>query len=103
VNDTSVRTIFQNILNRNHIDAGSRQQQPRLHDLRHTFAVHRLLRWYEQGENVQSKLMLLSTFMGHVEIYSTQVYLTIIESLLHEANQRFYREFGVSCDGEVLR
>jgi len=103
MNATSIGTIFRNILNKNHIDAGSRQQQPRVHDLRHTFAVHRLLRWYEQGENVQSKLMLLSTFMGHVEIYSTQVYLTIIESLLHEANQRFYREFGASCDGEVLR
>jgi len=97
----SIGTIFRNTLNRTRINAGTRQRQPRLHDLRHSFAVHRLLRWYEQGENVQSKLMLLSTFMGHVEIYSTQVYLTIIESLLNEANKRFYREFGAYFEREV--
>jgi site-specific recombinase XerD len=102
MSETSLGPIFRNILNKTQINAGPRQKQPRLHDLRHSFAVHRLLRWYEQGEDVQSKLVLLSTFMGHVEIYSTQVYLTIIESLLHEANRRFYREFGTYCDRKEL-
>ena len=68
--------------------------RPRLHDLRHTFAVHRLLRWYREGVDVQSKLPLLSTFLGHVEISSTQVYLTITADLLREANRRFQRDFG---------
>lgn len=67
---------------------------PRIHDLRHTFAVHRLLRWYREGDDVQSKLILLSTFMGHTEISSTEIYLTITMDLLKEANNRFYKQFG---------
>ena len=59
--------------------------RPRLHDLRHTFAVHRLLRWYREGVDVQQRLPWLSTFMGHVDIQSTQVYLTITADLLNEA------------------
>ena len=67
---------------------------PRIHDLRHSFAVHRLLRWYREGADVQSKLVLLSTFMGHTEINSTEVYLTITMELLKEANARFYQNCG---------
>jgi integrase/recombinase XerD len=66
----------------------------RIHDIRHTFAVHRLLRWYREGVDVQSKLLLLSTFMGHTEIRSTEVYLTITMDLLKEANDRFYNHCG---------
>lgn len=67
---------------------------PRVHDLRHTFAVHCLLRWYREGVDVQSKLILLSTFMGHTEINSTEVYLTITMELLKEASERFYQHCG---------
>ena len=66
----------------------------RIHDIRHTFAVHRLLRWYREGADVQSKLPLLSAFMGHTEIRSTEVYLTITMDLLKEANDRFYNHCG---------
>jgi len=69
-------------------------QLPRVHDLRHNFAVHRLLKWYQNDDDVQSKLILLSTFMGHAEISSTEVYLTITLDLLKEANNRFYRHCG---------
>lgn len=74
---------------------------PRLHDIRHAFAVHRLLRWYREGVDVQSRLMALSTFMGHVEIRSTEVYLTITADLLKEANDRFHRRFGHVAGEEV--
>jgi site-specific recombinase XerD len=67
---------------------------PRVHDLRHTFAVHRLLRWYREGVDVQERLVLLSTFMGHGNIYATQQYLTITGALLDEANKRFRARFG---------
>jgi len=77
------------------------QRRPRLHDLRHAFATHRLLRWYREGVNVQSRLMELSTFMGHVEIRSTEVYLTITADLLKEANDRFHRRFGHVAGEEV--
>ena len=50
---------------------------PRVHDFRHTFAVHALLRWYREGEDVQAKLPLLSTYMGHVSIVSTAYYLPL--------------------------
>lgn len=48
---------------------------PRTHDMRHAFAVNALLRWYRAGVDVQTKLPLLATYMGHVSIASTEYYL----------------------------
>jgi integrase len=62
--------------------------------MRHTFAVHCLLRWYRSGVDVQAKLPLLSTYMGHVDVISTQVYLTATSELLREASGRFERAYG---------
>lgn len=64
---------------------------PRLHCLRHSFAVGTLLRWYRQGIEPNDRLLHLSTFMGHAQPSSTAVYLTITADLLKEANQRFER------------
>ena len=65
--------------------------QPRIHDLRHSFAVHRLTSWYRQGADAQKLLPQLSVYLGHVHIRATQVYLTMTADLLHEAGQRFGR------------
>jgi integrase/recombinase XerD len=65
--------------------------QPRLHDFRASFAVHRLVAWYRQGGDVQKLLPLLSTYLGHVGIDGTQVYLRMTPELLDEANRRFER------------
>ena len=65
--------------------------QPRLHDLRHTFAVHRLVAWYRQGADVQRLLPQLSTYLGHIGLAETQAYLTMTPDLLREAGQRFER------------
>lgn len=62
---------------------------PRVHDLRHSFAVHALWRWYQAGVNVQAKLPLLATYMGHVSIHSTEYYLPFIEVLASAASDRF--------------
>jgi integrase/recombinase XerD len=62
---------------------------PRLHDLRHTAAVHRLLAWYRAGKDVQCLLPQLATYLGHADIRSTQPYLRMTPELLHEASQRF--------------
>ncbi len=62
---------------------------PRLHDLRHAFAVGTLLRWYREGIDPNCRLIHLSTFLGHVDPNSTAVYLTITEELLREADRRF--------------
>jgi len=64
---------------------------PRLHCLRHSFAVGTLLRWYREGIEPQDRLLHLSTFMGHTQPSSTAVYLTITADLFKEANQRFER------------
>ncbi|MHB8555921.1 MAG: tyrosine-type recombinase/integrase, partial [Candidatus Dormibacteria bacterium] len=56
---------------------------------RHSFAVGCLLRWYREGLDPSSRLLQLSTFMGHVSVNSTSVYLTITPGLLDEANRRF--------------
>jgi integrase/recombinase XerD len=63
--------------------------EPRLHDLRHSFALRRLTTWYREGKDVQKLLPLLSTYMGHVDIVSTQRYLTMTPELLQEASVRF--------------
>lgn len=65
--------------------------QPRLHDMRHSFAVHRLVSWYQQGADVQKLLPQLSTYLGHVNLAATQIYLTMTPELLHEASARFER------------
>ena len=64
-------------------------RQPRIHDLRHSFAVHRLLAWYRSGKDVQRLLPLLSTYLGHKGLQETSVYLTMIPELLSEASVRF--------------
>ena len=68
---------------------GSSARSPRLHDLRHTFAVHRLTEWYRAGADVQVLLPALSTYLGHVDLHSTQCYLTMTPELLAQASQRF--------------
>jgi integrase/recombinase XerD len=69
---------------------GSRYQ-PRLHDMRHTYAVTRLVRWYRDGADVQRLLPQLATYLGHVHISGTQRYLTMTPELLRQASLRFER------------
>jgi integrase/recombinase XerD len=71
--------------------ADGARYQPRLHDMRHSFAVRRLTSWYEQGADVQKLLPQLATYLGHVSISATQVYLTMTPELLHAASARFER------------
>ncbi len=65
-------------------------REPRIHDLRHSFAVHRLEKWYREGAAISAKLPLLSTYLGHSSPVDTEVYLQATPQLLEEANQRFH-------------
>jgi integrase len=67
---------------------------PRIHDLRHTFAVRCIERWYADGRDVQNLLPRLATYMGHKDIRSTQYYLTITDAILKHASDRFERACG---------
>ena len=69
-------------------------QPPRVHDLRHSFAVNALLRWYRTGVDVHAKLPLLSTSMGHVSIASTQDSLHFIAPVAHAASERFAQHYS---------
>jgi integrase/recombinase XerD len=69
---------------------------PRVHDLRHAFVVNRMLAWYREGINPQSRLPYLATYLGHKDINSTLIYLTITQELLQQAAERF-RSFGAHC------
>jgi integrase/recombinase XerD len=69
---------------------------PRIHDLRHSFVVNRILQWYRAGINPQDKLPFLATYLGHRDIHSTLVYITVTQEILQQANERF-RTFGAHC------
>ena len=69
-------------------DGGGRNQ-PRLHDLRHSSAVHRLTAWYRCGADLNDLLPKLATFLGHKDLSGTQRYLTMTQDLLTEAGLRF--------------
>jgi integrase/recombinase XerD len=85
---------FRKLCNRAGIRRTDTREQPRIHDLRHTFAVHRLTSWYQQGADVQRLLHHLSVYLGHVHLRHTQVYLSMTPELLREASQRFERYVG---------
>lgn len=67
----------------------NRRRPPRMHDLRHTFAVRRMERWYEEGEDVGNRIVGLSTYLGHADIKSTYWYLSAAPDLLRASSQRF--------------
>jgi integrase len=67
---------------------------PRIHDLRHTFAVHALLRWYRATADLQVKLPYLAAYMGHVSIVSTEYYLPFVSPLAEAASEKFENQCG---------
>jgi integrase/recombinase XerD len=69
--------------------------RPRIHDLRHTFAVRTVLAWHRAGEDVEAKLPMLSTYLGHIGPSSTYWYLTAIPALLESATARLERAWKV--------
>ena len=77
---------------------------PRIHDLRHTFAVHRLLAWYRDGRDVNARLPALATYMGHVDVTATQVYLRPTAELLEHVSNRFHNHYlhNVKHHGGIL-
>ena len=70
--------------------------RPRLHDLRHTFAVRCLIEWHEKNEDVGQKILALSTYLGHRQVTDTYWYLTAVPQLLKIVSKRF--ETGAKGD-----
>jgi integrase/recombinase XerD len=70
-------------------------RRPRIHDLRHSFAVRTVLAWHRAGEDVEARLPMLSTYLGHIGPSSTYWYLTAIPELLESATARLERAWKV--------
>lgn len=90
----SVQWGFKRLLDQAGIRARSAACRPRLHDLRHTFAVRTLLDGYREGGEVEGRLAALSTYLGHVEPASTYWYLSAAPELMGLAAQRLERHLG---------
>jgi len=87
----SVRRAFR------HLTDGMANQtgrlRPRLHDLRHRFAMKTLLHWYRDGQDVEQLLPTLSAFLGHVQVSDTYWYLSACPELLGAAKDRLERHW----------
>jgi integrase len=89
----SVATCVVDIIRRAGIKPPRGKVGPRIHDLRHSMVVNRITAWYRAGVNPQDKLAHLATYLGHRDINSTLVYITVTQDLLQQAGERF-RRFG---------
>ncbi len=72
----------------------------RLHDLRHTFVVRRLMRWHADGTDIDQMMLALSTYMGHTEIFYTYWYLTAVPELMALAGGKFERFADLAGDDD---
>jgi integrase/recombinase XerD len=89
----TTHALLVKVLRRSGIKPAKGKVGPRIHDLRHAMVCNRMLTWYKDGVNPQSRLAHLATFMGHRDVNSTLVYLTVTPKLLQLASSRF-REHG---------
>jgi integrase/recombinase XerD len=94
----SAGKLLRQVLRSAGLKATPRRTGPRIHDLRHAFVVNRMVAWYREGINPQPLLPYLATYLGHKDINSTLVYLTITQELLQLASERF-RVFRVAVLG----
>jgi integrase/recombinase XerD len=91
-------TLLTRVIRRAGLKPARGNYGPRVHDLRHTFVAHRMLQWYRDGVDPQTRLPHLATYLGHKDIQSTLVYLNITPELLQQASER-YRRHGVDALG----
>lgn len=90
----TVYTLFRKLLLQCGIPHAGRGKGPRIHDFRHGFAVRTLRRWYEEGEDLDAKLPLLATYLGHKNLSGTQRYLHLTAELFPEITARVDADFG---------
>jgi site-specific recombinase XerD len=90
----TVYTLFRKLLLRCGIPHGGRGKGPRIHDARHWFACHALRRWYREGADLDAKLPLLATYLGHLNLSGTQRYLQLTAELYPEITARADAAFG---------
>jgi integrase len=97
----AVETTFSGVRARLEWTAHGRAGRPRIHDMRHTFVVRRLLRWYEEGADVNRKILALATYLGHAKVTDTYWYLSAVPELMAVTARRF-EHFAQPQDGGLL-
>jgi integrase/recombinase XerD len=93
LDEGQVRRTFYTVSRQIGIREASASRGPRLHDFRHRFAVETLLRWHRNGDDVQRRLPILSTYLGHAHVSDTYWYLTatpeLMEAVCHRLEKRW--------------
>ncbi len=90
----AVYSLYRELLLRCGIAHPGRGKGPRIHDLRHAYACHTLLRWCREGADLDAKLPVLATYMGHRSLAGTQRYLHLTAELFPEITVRANAAFG---------
>jgi len=90
----TIYTRFRDLLWKAGISHHGRGKGPRLHDFRHSFAVHRLAEWSRSGIDLYTTIKILSVYLGHVDIASTQCYLRLTADVFPEVIAQFETSFG---------
>lgn len=85
---------FRKVLWKAGISHGGRGKGPRVHDLRHTFAVHCLQNWVKDGVDIMALLPILSAYLGHSGLYATQQYLRLTAEVFPEIVDTVEKKFG---------
>jgi site-specific recombinase XerD len=98
----SLKPVLDRILRNMRVVAKAGTRRPTVHSFRHSFAVHRIERWHRERADLGAKLPLLSAFMGHVDISSTQVYLTMTPERLRLIGDAFELAFGKKLAKECV-
>jgi len=88
----SLRATFREIMTR--IGVRTQEVRPRIHDLRHRFAVQTLIGWQRSGVNIDEHIATLSTYLGHVSPADTYWYLSASPELMALAAERVDARFG---------
>jgi integrase/recombinase XerD len=91
---SSVRWAFVKLSRQIGLRGPHNNHGPRLHDLRHTFAVKTLLRWYRTGVDVERHMPELATFLGHTHVNDTYWYISAVPELLRLATMRLDTTHG---------
>ena len=91
---SAFKATFAKLIGQIGLEGAGERTRPRAHDIRHSFAVRTLIGWYQADENVDAKLPLLSTFLGHVDPASTYWYLQASPELLALVRDRLERAVG---------
>ena len=90
----TVYARFRDLLWKAGIPHGGRGKGPRLHDFRHSFAVHRLAEWSRNGIDIYATIKILSVYLGHIDLSSTQYYLRLTAEVFPELTTKFEAAFG---------